>query len=125
MDDGEAMPLVKETHLSAPTETSRHLGGPAVNDPGHPEAELEALRARITATRWPDRELVTDHSQGPKLAVMQELARYWATTRSRSTTTTRYGVPSTTTTGRRCTLPTRRGVSGITISAKASTSSRK
>jgi hypothetical protein len=38
---------------------------------------LDALRARITATRWPDQELVKDHSQGPKLAVMQELARYW------------------------------------------------
>ena len=43
------------------------------------EAELEALRARVAATRWPDQELVKDHSQGPKLAVMQELARYWAT----------------------------------------------
>ena len=43
------------------------------------EAELEALRARIAATRWPDQELVKDHSQGPQLAVMQELARYWAT----------------------------------------------
>ena len=43
-----------------------------------PEAELEALRARVAATRWPDKELVPDHSQGPKLAVMQELARYWA-----------------------------------------------
>ena len=36
-----------------------------------PEAELEALRARITATRWPDQELVTDHSQGAKLAVIR------------------------------------------------------
>ncbi|WP_255720690.1 epoxide hydrolase family protein [Frankia sp. CiP3] len=44
-----------------------------------PEAELEALRARITATRWPDPELVADFSQGVQLAVMQELARYWAT----------------------------------------------
>src|ERR1700731_1944345 len=42
------------------------------------EAELEVLRARVAATRWPDQELVKDHSQGPKLAVMQELARYWA-----------------------------------------------
>jgi Epoxide hydrolase N terminus len=42
------------------------------------EADLEALRARVAATRWPDQELVADHSQGPKLAVMQELARYWA-----------------------------------------------
>jgi hypothetical protein len=43
------------------------------------EAELEALRARVAATRWPDQELVADHSQGPKLAVITELARYWAT----------------------------------------------
>ena len=47
--------------------------------PVTPEAELEALRARVASTRWPDQDLVTDHSQGPKLAVMQELARYWAT----------------------------------------------
>jgi pimeloyl-ACP methyl ester carboxylesterase len=47
--------------------------------PVTPEAELEALRARVAATRWPDQEPVADHSQGPRLAVMQELARYWAT----------------------------------------------
>ena len=46
--------------------------------PVTPEAELEALRARIVATRWPDQELVPDHSQGVQLAVVQELARYWA-----------------------------------------------
>jgi pimeloyl-ACP methyl ester carboxylesterase len=44
-----------------------------------PEAELEALRARVTATRWPDPELVPDFSQGVQQGVMQELARYWAT----------------------------------------------
>jgi Epoxide hydrolase N terminus len=43
------------------------------------DAELEALRARVAATRWPDRELVSDHSQGVQLAVVAELARYWAT----------------------------------------------
>jgi len=43
-----------------------------------PDTELEALRARIRATRWPDAELVTDHSQGVRLSVAQELARYWA-----------------------------------------------
>jgi pimeloyl-ACP methyl ester carboxylesterase len=37
------------------------------------------MRARITATRWPDPELVADHSQGVQQAVIQELARYWAT----------------------------------------------
>src|SRR3954467_3244530 len=44
-----------------------------------PEADLEDLRARIVATRWPSRELVTDRSQGVQRATMQELARYWAT----------------------------------------------
>ena len=44
-----------------------------------PEAELVDLRRRLAATRWPDRETVTDESQGVRLATMQELARYWAT----------------------------------------------
>ena len=44
-----------------------------------PEAELIELRRRINATRWPDRETVTDSSQGVQLATMQKLARYWAT----------------------------------------------
>ena len=44
-----------------------------------PEAELEELRARITATRWPEKETVADQSQGVPLAMIQELARYWAT----------------------------------------------
>jgi pimeloyl-ACP methyl ester carboxylesterase len=43
-----------------------------------PEAELEDLRARIRATRFPDRETVEDDSQGVPLALMQDLARYWA-----------------------------------------------
>ncbi len=47
--------------------------------PVTPEPELEALRARLAATRWPDPELVADHSQGVQLAMIQELARYWAT----------------------------------------------
>ena len=44
-----------------------------------PEAELTELRRRINATRWPERETVTDASQGVELATMQALARYWAT----------------------------------------------
>ena len=44
-----------------------------------PEAELSELRRRIDATKWPDRETVTDASQGVQLATMQALARYWAT----------------------------------------------
>ena len=44
-----------------------------------PEKDLEDLRARIVATRWPDRETVEDDSQGVPLALMQDVARYWAT----------------------------------------------
>ena len=44
-----------------------------------PEAELEELRARIAATRWPEKETVADQSQGVPLATIRELARAWAT----------------------------------------------
>jgi pimeloyl-ACP methyl ester carboxylesterase len=44
-----------------------------------PEAEIEALRARLAATRWPSRELVADRSQGVQLATTEELVRYWGT----------------------------------------------
>jgi pimeloyl-ACP methyl ester carboxylesterase len=43
-----------------------------------PETELTELRRRVAATRWPERETVTDDSQGAPLAMMQDLARYWA-----------------------------------------------
>ena len=45
-----------------------------------PEADLEDLRARVVATRFPEKETVEDSSQGPRLATMQALARYWAKT---------------------------------------------
>ncbi|MFL6783420.1 MAG: epoxide hydrolase [Sphingomicrobium sp.] len=41
--------------------------------------ELADLRRRIQATRWPEKETVTDQSQGVPLATMRELAGYWAT----------------------------------------------
>ena len=44
-----------------------------------PESELTELRKRINTTRWPERETVTDTSQGVPLAMIQELSRYWAT----------------------------------------------
>jgi pimeloyl-ACP methyl ester carboxylesterase len=43
-----------------------------------PEADLTDLRRRIAATRWPERETVSDDTQGVRLALMQDLARYWA-----------------------------------------------
>src|SRR6185312_8244375 len=44
-----------------------------------PEAELTELRKRINATNWPERETVTDGSQGVQLATIQALAKYWGT----------------------------------------------
>jgi len=44
-----------------------------------PEAELTELRRRINNTKWPERETVTDATQGVQLATTQALARYWAT----------------------------------------------
>ena len=43
-----------------------------------PEEDLDELRRRVLATRWPVRETVTDESQGVPLATIQELVRYWA-----------------------------------------------
>jgi pimeloyl-ACP methyl ester carboxylesterase len=40
--------------------------------------QIDDLRRRLAATRWPSRELVDDRSQGVQLATMQALARYWA-----------------------------------------------
>src|SRR5215467_10552213 len=44
-----------------------------------PEADLTELRRRVNATRWPERETVTDDSEGVQLATVQALAQYWAT----------------------------------------------
>ncbi|MEO7999932.1 MAG: epoxide hydrolase N-terminal domain-containing protein, partial [Gemmatimonadaceae bacterium] len=44
-----------------------------------PEAAITDLRRRLAATRWPDKETAGDNSQGPQLAQLQELVKYWAT----------------------------------------------
>ncbi|MGJ5176463.1 epoxide hydrolase family protein [Bradyrhizobium oligotrophicum] len=44
-----------------------------------PEDDLLDLRRRLAATRWPDREIVTDRSQGVQLKTVQQLVRYWQT----------------------------------------------
>jgi pimeloyl-ACP methyl ester carboxylesterase len=43
-----------------------------------PETDLTELRRRVNATRWPERETVTDATQGVQLATTQALASYWA-----------------------------------------------
>ena len=44
-----------------------------------PDEKLADLRRRISATRWPTKELVDDRSQGVQLKALQELSRYWET----------------------------------------------
>jgi pimeloyl-ACP methyl ester carboxylesterase len=44
-----------------------------------PQEDLDELRRRIAAARWPSKELVEDRSQGVQLATMHELARFWET----------------------------------------------
>jgi pimeloyl-ACP methyl ester carboxylesterase len=56
-------------------------GGTAIRPftiPTVADAELDELRARIAATRWPERETVADDSQGVPLAMLQDLAAHWA-----------------------------------------------
>ncbi len=43
------------------------------------DAALADLKRRVLATKWPDRELVKDETQGVQLATMQALAKYWVT----------------------------------------------
>jgi pimeloyl-ACP methyl ester carboxylesterase len=43
-----------------------------------PQADVDDLRRRVAAARWPGKELVGDRSQGVQLATMQAVAKYWA-----------------------------------------------
>ena len=67
----------------APSEASFILGGSASDTAIRPfsfrasDEELADMKRRIAATRWPDRELVEDASQGVQLATIQKLADYW------------------------------------------------
>jgi len=62
--------------MSGTTETSTSAAIRPFTVPASPDADIEDLRERITATRWPDPELVGDFSQGVQEAVMKELTRY-------------------------------------------------
>ena len=69
----------RRTHMAVMTESQRATRTIRPFTVEIPEADLEDLRARIAATRWPEKETVEDDSQGVQLATMQDLARYWAT----------------------------------------------
>jgi len=66
----------------AQTATSADLRSSDLIRPYHvkiSEAALTDLQRRIKNTRWPDKETVSDDSQGVQLATMQKLAQYWGT----------------------------------------------
>src|SRR3569833_3200615 len=45
-----------------------------------PDATLTDLKRRINATRWPDKETVTDRGQGAQLTKIKALVNYWGST---------------------------------------------
>jgi pimeloyl-ACP methyl ester carboxylesterase len=74
--------------LALAATTNPALGGNASNEDANAirpfrvhvsDEALTDLRRRIAATRWPDKETVSDRSQGVQLANLQELIRYWGT----------------------------------------------
>ena len=73
-----------ETTTTQPVRDTLILGDPTDKAAIRPfrfeasQAELDDLRQRILATRWPERETVTDDTQGVQLATIQKLADYWA-----------------------------------------------
>jgi pimeloyl-ACP methyl ester carboxylesterase len=78
---GVAIAQSPSASSSAPAKASAASDNEAIR-PFKFTASKEALadmRKRIAATRWPEKETVTDQSQGVQLATIQKLARYWAT----------------------------------------------
>jgi pimeloyl-ACP methyl ester carboxylesterase len=75
------MPLQPQYTSSTPVQRRTPAADDAIRPFQYraPEEAIVTLRRRIAATQWPDKETVADHSQGVPLAVMRELARYWAT----------------------------------------------
>ena len=65
---------------AADAEADVGAGSPAIRPfkVGFPQADLDDLKRRVRATRWPERETVADDTQGVRLATMQALASYWA-----------------------------------------------
>ena len=83
-----------KAEIELPPQKERTMADNAAIRPFHfgaPQADLVDLRNRIKATKWPEREQVTDASQGVQLATTQKLAQYWvnsydgASARQRST----------------------------------------
>src|SRR6202047_3023277 len=81
--DGKIQTIQKEDPMTQTTGTQRSSEQAdairTFQKVNFPEAELAELRRRINATIWPERETVTDTSQGVQLATTQALAHYWGT----------------------------------------------
>ena len=81
MNTSSTITEARDTVVAANTKSARGDGvGGAIRPFRYraSDAELADLRSRILATRWPERETVSDDSQGVQLATTQALARYWA-----------------------------------------------
>ena len=84
---GVAAASLSQLAFASTTSSITSLGSSATDDKEAirplrvhvPEAHLTDLRRRIRSARWPERETVSDDSQGVPLALMQELARHWST----------------------------------------------
>src|SRR5262249_37426303 len=77
------MPLsARAAKQSSPSQKENTMADTTAIRPFHFEVsqdELTDLRRRVSATKWPDREQVSDDSQGVRLSTIQKLAQYWAT----------------------------------------------
>jgi pimeloyl-ACP methyl ester carboxylesterase len=72
--------LFSERSAAMNSASQANTSGAAAIRPFHanfPESELTELRRRIKATRWPDKETVSDATQGVQLAALQAIAAYW------------------------------------------------
>src|SRR5215468_7224592 len=80
MSNRNREPAAKEAVMTT-TKLAEVLESAAIR-PFHvnvPEADLIDMRRRVVATRLPEKETVSDFTQGVPLATVQKLARYWAT----------------------------------------------
>src|SRR5208282_344135 len=76
---GGSVPVVPGTRTFCSVGSATEVNGVSSFCVNVPETELTELRRRINATRWPEKETVTDTSQGVPLAMIQGLASYWGT----------------------------------------------
>jgi pimeloyl-ACP methyl ester carboxylesterase len=60
--------------------TTANSAGASAISPFHievPQGEIDELRRRAQATRWPDEETVSDRSQGVQMGKLRPLVEYW------------------------------------------------